>query len=166
MTSYSGMAARGREAALATNKGHRKVIAARVEYDEEPSNVVDLGTRAIVLPPYRTVAARLVGECGHTLRWLASVPVHDGAPMKRDYLDGQVGKRMTCPHCIIPPKPPREPREDDCTWITSKNDEDGNPIRCKTRAKWDTEEGAVCTRHRDYLLREGYLTEPGTEITR
>lgn len=164
MTSYSGMAARGREASLATTTGRRKVVAERIEYTfPERENVTALP--GATLPAYRTAEARLIGSCGHTLRWLAAVPVVDGEPCPSYYLTGKVGRRMTCPHddCKIAPKPVREEREDDCTWLVGT---EGNERRCRTRAKWDTDHGALCTRHRDHLLREGYLDEPGTEIAR
>lgn len=167
MTSYSGMAARGREASLATTSGRRKVIAERIEFgDPDHSNVTALP--GVALPRYRTRPAYLIGSCGHTLRWLAAVSVDGPTP---GYLTSKVGRRMTCQHkdCEIAPKPEREPREDDCTWKVDAGlgaDGQASERRCRTRAKWATDHGAVCTRHRDYLRAHGYLDEPGTEIPR
>lgn len=165
MTSYSGMAARGREASAATTTGRRKVTAERIEYGE--SNVVGLDGNP---PAWATVPGYLIGSCGHRLRWLAAVPVHNGEPQPRPYLTEKLGRKMTCPHddCKIPPKPPREPRDDDCTWHTSKDDEDGRPVRCTVRAQWRTHEGDVCTRHRTYLIEWGYLArdDAGERIKR
>lgn len=164
MTSYSAMAARGREASAERTRGRRKVTAERVEHDAP--NVFGLDGKPF---PYVTVAARLIGSCGHTLRWLAAVPVRDGVPRAHPYLDGMVGRKMTCQHndCRIPEKPPREPREDDCTWTiyrTQDMDEEGR--RCAVRAQWHTEEGDVCTRHRNYLRDQGYISDDGERITR
>lgn len=167
MTSYSAMAARGREEALARTKGRRKVIAERIEYTEpDRSNVTPFP--GSVLPPYRTVEARLIGSCGHTLRWLAAVPLRDGKPIRQRYLDDQVGRRMTCPHddCKIAPKPVREPRETDCTFIIGTDPDPTVGRRCRTTAKWDTEMGLLCTRHRTYLADRGYLPGAVTEIKR
>lgn len=97
MTSYSTMAANGRAASVETTKGRRKRTATHIEYDE-PTGV---HARA-----WATVVGRLVGECGHTLRWLAAVPVVDGEPRPSYYLTSKVGRKMTCQHddCRIPPK--------------------------------------------------------------
>ena len=163
MTSYSAMAARGREESLAKTTGQRKVIAERIEYDQpDRSNVTTLPGAA--LPPRHTVVGRLLGTCGHTLRWLAAVPVVDGEPRPPRYLTDKLGRRMTCTHvdCKIPAKPVREPRESDCTWQVGSTAE--NERRCRVTATWETSHGKVCTRHRDHLLREGYLDEPGTPI--
>lgn len=97
MTSYSGMAERGRAEALARTKGRRKRTAERIEY-QSPANPNT---------PYPHVIGRLIGSCGHTLRWLAAVPLVNGEPRPSYYLTGKIGRKMTCPHddCLIPPKP-------------------------------------------------------------
>jgi hypothetical protein len=108
MTSYSAMAARGREAAREATAGRRKVIAERIDYveraDYPPHNVTALPGG--VIPARTHVAAYLIGSCGHTLRWLASVPVHEDGPAPGAYLTAKLGRRMTCQHddCRIPPK--------------------------------------------------------------
>jgi hypothetical protein len=167
MTSYSTMALRGQIESAAKTTGRRKVVAERIEYDPAASNVAQFpGT-----PMARTswVLARLVGACGHTLRSQRLAVPEDGAPPQpRYYLTGKVGRRMTCMHddCKIPPKPVREPRADDCTFIIGTDPDPKVGRRCRTRAKWDTGMGALCTRHRDYLLDGGYLDDEGTEIQR
>lgn len=170
MTSYSAMAARGREESAAKTRGQRKVTAERIEYrGRDDGNVTALP--GAVVPRGNYVEARLIGSCGHTLRWLAAVPVIRGEPRPGAYLTAKVGRKMTCPHveCKIPAKPAREPRADDCTWhVLDGTDENLEPIerRCRTRATWETDHGALCTRHRDHLLAEGYLDGPGTRIAR
>lgn len=169
MTSYSGMAARGREESLARTKGRRKVTAERIEYDEpDTSNVVALHSGE-VLRSYTTVQGRLIGSCGHTLRWLAAVPVYDGETRPSYYLTSKLGRKMTCPHndCLIPEKPAREPRETDCTWMVDDGTDDQGEMaerRCRVTAKWATDHGRLCTRHRNYLRTNGYLDDDGTPI--
>jgi hypothetical protein len=159
------MGERGREEALARTKGRRKVVADRVEYDEpDRTNVRVLPGSPP--PPCGPVAARLVGSCGHTLRW-AMVPVVDGEPRPPVYLTWGLGRRVTCMHegCRIPPAPVREPREGDCVFIIGTDPDPRVGRRCRTHGRWVTDMGVLCTRHRDYLLRGGYLDEPGTPVT-
>lgn len=107
MTSYSSMAARGREAARDTTTGRRKVIAERIEW--EPAGQENTMLDRLPYPPRNRATARLIGSCGHTLRWLASVPLTDTGPALPHYLTSKVGRRMTCQHddCRIPPKETR-----------------------------------------------------------
>jgi hypothetical protein len=164
LTSYSGMAARGREESARTTTGRRKQTAERIEYEwPDRSNVIALGGSGRPLP-VASVVGRLVGSCGHTLRWLAAVPVVDGEPRPSYYLTVKLGRKMTCQHndCRIVAKPPRAPRDTDCTWTVGTTDE--NEHRCRVTAKWDTSHGRICTRHRDHLLREGYLDDAGTPL--
>lgn len=159
MTSYSAMSARGREESRARTVGRRKSRGVRIEYDEpDRSNVTPLPRS--VLPPYRSVRGRLIGECGHTLRWLAAVPVGaDGEPRPPRYLTEKIGRLVTCDHadCRIPE---HVPSEADCEYIVGVEVE----RRCTTRARWDTEMGKVCTKHRNHYLREGYIDGPGDAI--
>lgn len=158
MTSYSGMAARGREASVATTKGRRKRLAERIEYSE------------VEAKPYPTVQARLMGSCGHVLLWLAQVPVVNGEPRPHSYLTRRLGRKMTCQHndCRIPEKTQREPQADDCeqnVYKTQDMAEEGR--RCQTRAQWATSEGNLCTRHRKVLIEQGSLdAEDGERIQR
>jgi hypothetical protein len=133
-----------------------KVIAERIEYGETNLPVPPGG------PPYPPALTRpgyLVGSCGHQLDSVAAVPL-DEEPHLARYL----GNRMTCWHddCKIPAKPPREPQETDCTWVVRSAD--GNERRCLTEARWNTEAGALCTKHRNALSRKGYLASVSTEI--
>lgn len=94
MTSYSAMAAQGREESAAKTTGRRKRLAERIEWAEPVTHPSGYVTRE----------ARLVGECGHTLRWLAAATgTPDNPP---HYLASKLGRRMTCEHddCRIPAK--------------------------------------------------------------
>ncbi len=149
-----------------TNKGHRKVIADRVVHDDPvPVEVYNRETRTWSPHPTQVRrAARLVGTCGHTLWWLWQTRYPGGDwPADTYYLTTKVGRRMACQHvdCEIHPKAPREERETDCTWLVGVDDSER---RCRTTAKWDTDHGRLCTRHRDYLLRNGYLDGPGASL--
>jgi hypothetical protein len=149
VTGYAEMASRGRAEARAATAGRRKVIAERIEYD---SNIGPLP--GVEVPRFGHVQARLVGACGHTLGWLAHVPVVDGEPQPPYYLTGKLGRRVTCPHddCRIPA---HVPSDADCVYVMGVEVE----RRCTTRARWDTPMGRVCTRHRNHHVREGYLAE-------
>lgn len=110
MTLHSTYSALGSENSAAVTTGRRKRIAERIEYDEpDRSNVRTLP--GSTLPQATFVVGRLVGSCGHTLRWLARVPVVNGEPQPPYYLTGKLGRRMTCQHndCKIPPKTPKDP---------------------------------------------------------
>ena len=155
MTSYSSMAERGREEARARTAGRRKVTAERIEYDEpDRSNVTPLP--GVALPPYRAVVGRLVGSCGHTLRWHAAVSVVDGEPSPTYYLREKVGRKMTCPHddCRIPE---HVYTDADCTYVMGAEVE----RQCTTAWKHDTEMGKVCRRHFNHYVREGYIDQEG-----
>jgi hypothetical protein len=91
MTLHSTSSALGSQESAARTRGRRKRVAERIEYGE-------------VTGAYPTCPAYLIGSCGHTLRWLASVPVRDGEPQTPVYLTGKIGRRMTCEHddCRIP----------------------------------------------------------------
>ena len=99
MTLPSTSAALGRAEVLATTKGRRKVVAKGIEYGE--TTVHPNG--------YTPIEPRLIGPCGHVLRWLAAVPVFEGTPMVPRYLTDKVGRRVTCQHndCRIPTKEQR-----------------------------------------------------------
>jgi hypothetical protein len=178
VTSYSGMAARGREEARARTKGRRKVL---VELVEEKVEIYMPGTGRFpsfwgpprpgedipAEPGMTRLDIILVGACGHVV----GGGTHYPGTWQVRHLRESVGKRITCQHedCKIPPRPEREERADDCTWsvYVGKDDHDEDvERRCRTRATWHTEMGDLCTRHRDHLLTNGYLDEPGTEIER
>ena len=91
MTLHSTSSLQGSLASAETTKGRRKPLAVRVEYG--PWETAPSG--------YETRMGALVGECGHTLRWLAAVTKGDPEPR---YLTSKVGRRMTCQHndCRIP----------------------------------------------------------------
>ena len=143
MTSYSTMAADGRAAARERTTGHRKVTAERIEYGESNGR------------PYATRVLRLIGSCGHVLRWEASWPVSAADP---PYMTRKLGRRVTCIHddCRIPAKP-ELPDAERCEYVMGDEVE----RRCPTRWRHDTEMGKVCRRHRNYYVREGYLDDDG-----
>lgn len=95
MTLHSTSSLRGSMESAARTTGRRKRVAERIEYGEVT------GPQS-----YRTCPAYLIGSCGHTLRWLAAVPVRDGEPQPGRYLTDKIGRRVTCDHadCRIPPK--------------------------------------------------------------
>lgn len=159
MTSYSAMAERGREEARERTAGRRKVKAVRLDSREEPRMVY-----LPAVPPFpahwgpdpsgaTVTVVSLIGECGHVLAMRRGP--HAGL------LKHKLDRRMTCPHddCRIPP---HVYSDADCEYVTGVEVE----RRCTTRAKWDTEMGRVCTRHRNHYAREGYIDSPGTPIPR
>ena len=95
MTLHSTSSLRGSMESAARTTGRRKRIAERIEYGE-------------VTGPesYQTCPAYLIGSCGHTLAWLARVPIRDGEPQPSRYLTDKIGRRVTCEHndCRIPVK--------------------------------------------------------------
>jgi len=139
-----------------TSYSRRKVTAERIEYGETNLPVPPDGPP---YPPWLSRPEYLIGSCGHRLDEVAAVPL-DAEPHFARYL----GNRMTCWHddCKVPAKPARKPLETDCTWVVRSAD--GNERRCLTEARWDTEAGALCTKHRNTLFRKGYLASSGTEI--
>jgi hypothetical protein len=154
------MAARGREEARERTAGRRKVKAVRLDTHEEPRIV-----RKAAVPPFpehwgpdpsgaTCTVVSLTGECGHVL-----ARAEDGTPAARRLL-ARVGHRVTCPHdgCRIPE---HVYTDADCEYITGIEVE----RRCTTRARWDTEMGKVCTRHRNHYAREGYIDSPGIPVT-
>lgn len=154
MTSYSRMSADGRAESRARTAGRRKVTAERIEYGV--SNVVGIDGEP---PAWTTVPGYLIGSCGHRLRWLAAVSVHNGEPRPSRYLTEKLGRKVTCPHddCRIPE---HVYTDADCEYVMGSEVE----RRCTTRARWDTNMGKVCTRHRNHYEREGYLDGPGEPI--
>lgn len=164
VTSYSSMAERGREESLAVTKGRRKRTGERIEYVERDRGNVT-AFPGVDIPPSPYVEGRLIGSCGHVLRRVAAVPVVDGVPRPGFYLTTGLGRKVTCQHddCMFEPKPVREERDTDCTWVVGLGDSER---RCRTTAKWATELGPVCTQHRNHLRREGYLDSPGEAIVR
>lgn len=162
MTSYSDMAARGREEAREANAGRRKVRAAGIESQEVP-----VQQWVPAQPPFaphgfyrdhptdRQYLFRLIGDCGHALeenRSYADVPPgHWPRNVER-------GRRYTCQHddCRIPPKP-EVPDDERCTYTMGVDFE----RRCPTRSRYETGMGRACRKHRDWWLREGYIDEEG-----
>jgi hypothetical protein len=139
MTSYSAMAARGRETAREHTTGRRKRKVADIRLVREGG-------------PYRIEVWEAVGECGHVLRRSRSPLV----------INGLVGRRITCRDeaCRIPEKPP-VPDPERCEYIMGAEVE----RRCATRARYDSDMGKVCTRHYHHYVREGYLDESeGTRL--
>jgi hypothetical protein len=131
-----------------TSFERRKVIAERIEYGETIYPVPPD-------PPVLTRPAYLIGSCGHQLDSVAAVPIRE-----EPRFANSLGGRMTCWHddCKIPAKPPREPQETDCAWVIRTVD--GNERRCLTEAKWNTEIGPLCTRHRNALLKDPQPQQP------
>jgi hypothetical protein len=172
------MGERGRDEAAARTTGRRKVLVEKVERREVPTEVWKPA-----VPPFpahygpdpngrHDAYADLIGSCGHLLKTFHLGPTWPdpnaalGDDCIPDHLQAKVGRRMTCPHpdCEIERKPPREERDTDCTWSGGTSDDVNEWRRCRVTAKWDTDHGPLCTRHRDRLLREGYLNGPGTPI--
>lgn len=177
---FQSSSAAGRLEALATNTGfklrkvveHRKIVRYRLDDD---SVIEAQGEYDIHRQPGRIyIGSRgeLVGECGHV------VEITNGA----DWNAHTVGRKKRCPQCPIEPKP-ETPEAERCDYDWAN--EFGIVRRCNIRARYRTDEwgpspevieaalaaglpqptGAkVCKKHYDHLLREGYLTHPGTKI--
>lgn len=163
MTSYSDMAARGREEARERTMGRRKRRAVRIE-----SKQVPVQQWVPAQPPFasegfyrdhptqRQHEHTLVGECGHRLAVQRS---YTSAPPGWWAWAIEQGKRITCGHddCRIPPKP-EVPDDERCTYVMGVDFE----RRCSTRSRYETGMGRACRRHRDWWLREGYIHEDGS----
>lgn len=102
MTSYSSMAARGREEARTRTAGRRKPVVIRLDHSETPEPDMP--------PGCYIVEATLTGQCGHVLertQWKRyDDPRYPAATnWKLDAMRRKVGRRMTCQHddCRIVP---------------------------------------------------------------
>lgn len=164
MTSYSAMAARGREAARETNKA-RMVTVDRYEWTLET-----LDPAPAFGSPHRWWIAA-VGTCGHTLQ--AMLSAGDGIVPSHIEWTYPIGKRKRCQRCPRPEPKPAPPDGERCTYDVADD------RRCRIRARWQVTAGSgpgcgrpgvwdlLCERHRKYLVAEGYLTpveDGGTDL--
>jgi len=94
MTSYSSMAARGREEARARTAGRRKPVVARLDYSKTPDPDMPSGR-------FDLIDVVLIGKCGHVLerkRWRTFAGPEDPKDWKLTAMRRKVGRRMTCQH--------------------------------------------------------------------
>jgi len=139
VSSYSEMARRGREEALATNTGFRLRKVTEVQSHQEPYSLFqrDRGHTGL-----RTVY-ELMGECGHVL---------ETAHHPRAHWQYLIGRKRRCKQCPIEPKPPRV---DGCQYEVGVEvvRECGNKS-VTTVEGW----GRLCRKHHQHLIDEGYLS--------
>lgn len=165
MTSYSAMAARGREAARETNK------ARMVKVDHYEWTLETLDPAPAFGSPDRW-SIHVVADCGHSVHWL--IVGYDGDVPRTVEWSWPVGKRKRCQRCPLPEPKPLPPDGERCVY------EVGNEVvsQCKTRAKWrvstvvpggveDHTWPLVCGKHLNYLVREQYVVpvdDGGTDV--
>lgn len=141
MTSYSEMARRGREEALATNTSFKLRKVTEVRSHEEPYPFRrDSGWQPKTITVYE-----LIAECGHVLETAHHTP--------RGHWEWWIkeGKKRRCKKCPIPPK---QPRPDGCQYEVGVEvvRECGNKS-VTTVEGW----GRLCRKHHQHLIDEGYL---------
>jgi hypothetical protein len=158
VTNYREMAARGRAEAHERTAGRRKVRAERIETAEVPP--VETNIRPLpgvkLLPPARRWRHALIGECGHVLD--GPFVSYAEEPPGRWHRAVERRQRMTCfdAACKVERKP-EVPDAERCEYVEGVDFE----RRCPTRARYETDMGRVCRKHRNWYLREGYIDETG-----